>query len=381
MPSLSLNEPSHVARMVRHLAAAGWVPLRFPAEARLLPNRQLIELRTSDRNIRIRPSIYRVGGRGEAHRLRERRIEITTTFTSGLRRLRNWADVVLGYDPMNDAYVGLDPRRLNLGGETHNASSYVDPRAVISVSNTRLLVRPHQTSNLGLEYQAIFGPRRLGEYLFNAEPIHQGAYHRDGLFSGSITGALKRQNWTLPSTACRGEVLILTHTAPAAARRMVIPPRIIEAYERDDVDGLPDVSPEEFEAIQRKCRDVGDAGENFVYQYEGNRLRRTGRSDLAARIDWISQKVIGRGYDIKSFETDGSPRTIDVKATIGTGPTFFMSRNEWRVANRIRGSYWIYRVVQALDEPRISTMLRDPIGAEGSSQITRIADGWRVTIL
>jgi hypothetical protein len=380
MPSLSLDGTSHVERMVRHLAAAGWVPILFPAAAQLLPNRQLIELRTSARNIRVRASIYKVGDRGEAHRLSERRIEITTTFTSGLSRLRNWADVVLGYDPVNDAYVGIDARRLNLGGETHNASSYVDPTALIRVSNTRLIVRPHQTSSLGLEYQAIFGPRRLGEYFFNSEAIHHGNYYRDGLFSGSIRGALRRRNWTLPTTACRGQVLILTHTAPAAGRRVVVPTRIVEAYERDNVDGLPDVSPEEFEAIQRTCRDVGDAGENFVYQFERNRLRRAGRADLAARIDWISQRVVGRGYDIRSFESDGSPRTIDVKATIGTGATFFMSRNEWRVASRTRGSYWIYRIIQALDEPRIATMLRDPIGAEGLSQITRIADGWRVTI-
>jgi hypothetical protein len=381
MPSLSLDEPSHVGRMVRHLAAAGWVPLQFPAEARLLANRQLMELRTSDRNIRIRASIYKVGDRGEAHRLSERRIEITTTFTSGLPRLRNWADIVIGYDPVNNAYVGLDPRRLALGGETHNASSYVNPTALVRVPNSRLIVRPHQTSSLGLEYQAIFGPRRLGEYLFNAAPIHDGTYYRNGLFSGPITGVLRRQSWSLPDTACRGEALVLIHATPAAARPVVVPTALVEAYERDSVDALPDVSPEEFEALQRKCRDVGDAGEDFVYQFERNRLRRAGRSDLAGRIDWISQRVIGRGYDIKSFETDGSPRAIDVKTTIGIGTTFFMSRNEWRVANRMRSSYWIYRVVKALDQPRIATMLRDPIGAEGSSQITRTPDGWRVTIL
>src|SRR5437660_5651160 len=221
MPSLSLeieDQKSHVARMVRHLAAAGWYPVQLPFECRLLPNRQLIELRTSHRSIRIRASIYKVGDRGEAHRLDERRIEITTTFSSGLPRLRNWADVVLGYDFTNDAYVGLDPRRLALGGSTHNASSFVDPTALVDASNSRLLVRPHQTSSLGLEYQAIFGPRRLGEYLFNSEPIHDDVYLRNGLFSGPIRATRRRRDWILPRNACRGKVLFLMHAAPATAQ-------------------------------------------------------------------------------------------------------------------------------------------------------------------
>jgi len=369
-----------VLRLIRDLAGAGWVPTRFPSGAHLLANRQLIELNTQHRTIRIRVSIYKVGDRSEAHRLDERRIEITTTFASGLSRLRNWTDVVLGYDSANDAYVGLDPRRLGMGGTTHNASSFIDPAALVASSESRILIRPHETPSLGLEYQAIFRPQRLGEYLFNCESIHDGRYIADGLFSGPIRRPRHPGTWTLPSTSCQGQQLILTHAHPARAQKPAVTSVIVSAYELEKVDMLVDLSPDELEAIRRKCREVGDRGEHFVYRHERQRLYRAGRSDLADKIDWVSQKATGKGYDIKSFETNGSPRHIEVKATIGNGKTFFMSGNEWKVATRMRTSYWIYRIVRALDAPRISARLQDPIGAEETSIIMRVPDGWRVTI-
>src|SRR5688572_4918158 len=84
---------THVMRVIRDLSDTGWVPLTFPSGAQILSNRQLIELRIPHRSIRVRVSIYKVGDRGEPHRLDERRIEITKTFSNGLTRLRNWVDV------------------------------------------------------------------------------------------------------------------------------------------------------------------------------------------------------------------------------------------------------------------------------------------------
>jgi hypothetical protein len=174
--------------------------------------------------------------------------------------------------------------------------------------------------------------------------------------------------------------LALIHTKPTVAKKSVSP-TLVEAYEIDDTSKFADLSPDELERILRRCREVGDGGEYFVYRHERKRLHKAGRSDLADKIDWVSQKAVGKGYDIKSFETDGSPRIIEVKATIGSGATFFMSNNEWDIATKIRSTYWIYRVVQALEEPRISAKLQDPVGAEAASAVARVADGWRVTIL
>lgn len=372
---------THVMRLVTDLADTGWLQVQLPSGARLLPNRQLIELSTPQRSIRVRVSIYKIGDRGESHRLDERRIEITTTFGNGLPRLKNWADVVLGYNAANDAYVGLDPRRLSLGGKTHNASTSVDPAALFAASKSRILVRPHETPSLGLEYQAIFRPQRLAEYLFNTESIHHGLYRGDGLFSGAVHRPTHQSPWSLPTSSCQSQHLALTHTNPNITKKTTVPSGLVEAYETDKIAHLADLSPDKLEEILRTCRAVGDGGEHFVYRYERKRLHKAGRSDLAAKIDWVSQKAVGRGYDIKSFETNGAPRIIEVKATIGNSATFMMSGNEWKVATKLRASYWIYRVVKALDGPRISAQLQDPFGAESASRITRVPDGWCVTIL
>ncbi len=372
---------NHVIRMLRDLSDAGWTPIQFPKGAHIIKNRQLLELQTPHRGIRIRVSIFKVGNRGETHRLKERRIEITTTLASGLPKLRNWADVVLGYDPLNNVYVGLDPRRLSLGGKTHNASSSVDPKALVVGNNARLLIRPHKTLSLGLEYQAIFKPQRLGEYFFNYELIHDGLYRGEGILSGPMKRIIHNGIWKLPITACRGSNFVIRHGSSGVAKKSQISKEIIQAFEINKNWMIPDLTPGELEAILRKCREVGDGGESFVYQYERRRLYKAGRGDLAKKIDWVSQKKVGKGYDIKSFEITGELRFIEVKATIGKSATFFMSSNEWYKASRSGESYWIYRVVQALDKPRISGMLQDPIGAEVAKNIIRVADGWRVTIL
>src|SRR5688572_13262899 len=92
---VSNRHRNHSMRLIRDLSDGGWKPVQFPDNAAIVSNRQLLELRTPNRSVRIRVSIFKVGDRGEAHRRDERRIEITTTFASGLPRLRNWADVVL----------------------------------------------------------------------------------------------------------------------------------------------------------------------------------------------------------------------------------------------------------------------------------------------
>ena len=378
---ISDRHSNHVLRMIHDLSGAGWIPVQFPSGAKITSNRQLTELRTPNRSIRVRVSIYKVGGRGEAHRLHQQRIEITTTLASGLPKLSDWADVILGYDAVHDAYVGLDPRRLGLGGKTHNASTSIDPSALADASNSRVLIRPHESRSLGLEYHAIFRPRRLGEYLFNYESIHDGLYRGGGLFSGPVGRMSNRRILTLPGDSCGASHLGLTHKSAAVAKKRIIPPKLVEACEIEDVSKLADLTPDQLERVLQKRREVGDAGESFVYRRERKRLHNAGRRDLAGKVDWISQSAVGKGYDIKSFEVDGTSKFIEVKATIGKSATFFMSSNEWKVATRLRGNYWIYRVVEALNRPNIATVLPDPIGAENSSSIKRVADGWRVTIL
>ena len=376
---LSNRHTNHMVRLVHDLSEAGWIPSAFPVDARLSPNRQLIELIAPTNSIRLRFSIYKVLDRGEPHRLDERRIEITTTYISGLTRLPNWKDVVLGYDAETNAYVGLDPRRLDMGATSHNASSSVDPTALRSASDAHILVRPHETRILGLEYQAIFLPPRLAEYLFNYEAIHDGIYIGDGPFSGSGHFSPATQ-WCLPASSCNGDSLVITASHSTLAAKETISKLLIEACEIEESQTFQGVSPDELEAIRRKCREVGDRGEHFVYKAERRRLARANRSDLANAVDWVSRRDVGKGYDLKSYETDGTPRHIEVKSTVGLGNAFFMSRNEWQIATSLRRSYWIYRVVDALERPRIVSRIQDPLHAKELNTISILPNGWLVTI-
>jgi hypothetical protein len=65
-------------------------------------------------------------------------------------------------------------------------------------------------------------------------------------------------------------------------------------------------------------RALGEEGEDFVRRIESERLADLGRADLAAEVRWVSQIVgDGLGYDIESFDADGSRIFIEVKSTRG----------------------------------------------------------------
>lgn len=375
--TLVLNPASnHTFRLVTDLIGNGWTLLTAPEGGMLKSNRQFMEFRTPTRNLKIRPCIFAVGDRGESHRRDERRIQITTTYSSGLQRIAEFKDVVLGYDSQNRVYVGLDPRRLEFGGEHHNASSSVDA-AALETPGKSILIRPHDTQLLGLEYQAIFKPSRLSEYIFNVDLIHQGLYAGSGLFS-ALKGPRKSTSLTLPKDT-HGDVLLLGMASVQQEPRK-IPKSEIIAFEDGNEGGLADVSPEELEAIRRRCAEVGDKGEYFVFQFERKRLRNAGKPTLARKVDWVSRRSVGKGYDIKSFETNGSPRYIEVKSTTGSGMSFLMSDKEWKVAVSSGMAYFVYRVIHAEKSPTIKRMVQDPASAEKDRTLIRLAAGWKITL-
>ena len=366
---------------MRALAEAGWRAISIPERGRLERNRQIIEFRTPTSRIIARFSIYAVGDRGEAHRRDERRIEITTTYQSGLERVPEYLDVVLGYDRQNDSYVGLAPDRLEFGGEQHNASSSVDPDALTSVPTDSILIRPHAIRILGqLEYQAIFKPPRLAEYIFNLASIHSGVYVGNGPFSGRIRRVRNMTKvLTVPDYNATGARLVLS--IPRLPNRKPQPSSAsVEAYEENNWEALADLTPEEFEAIRRRWAEIGERGEYYAFRHEKRRLRSAGKGDLADRVEWVSRKAVGKGYDIESFEIDGSPRVIEVKATTGKGMIFFMSDNEWAIATQRADEYYIYRVIDVDDQPVISTIMRNPATAEQGGKLMRVSTGWRISL-
>jgi hypothetical protein len=102
----------------------------------------------------------------------------------------------------------------------------------------------------------------------------------------------------------------------------------------------------DYAAKDAKNRQLGLEGELLVLEHEINKLKEAGFPDLASRV--IHTSVVqgdGAGYDIKSFNEDGSARHIEVKSTRGSLNTdFYMSPNELKFAEKNANDFYLYRV-------------------------------------
>lgn len=109
----------------------------------------------------------------------------------------------------------------------------------------------------------------------------------------------------------------------------------------------------DYEKEARKRKKLGDRGEKIVLDMERERLRKAGRPDLAKRVKKAKRDY--EGFDIKSFETDESPRHIEVKATrarVGRA-NFFLSANEYEKSKTLE-NYYVYMVFDIMSSsPKI----------------------------
>ena len=114
----------------------------------------------------------------------------------------------------------------------------------------------------------------------------------------------------------------------------------------DDIKGELYQYPSTYKSILTKgCQIIYYKGSLKNKKYEKERLESLGCKDLADKINHVSVKEgDGAGYDIESFEEDGSIRYIEVKTTKGgINTAFFISNNEVQ-RSRITENYYLYRV-------------------------------------
>ena len=111
-------------------------------------------------------------------------------------------------------------------------------------------------------------------------------------------------------------------------------------------------------------RTLGAAGEEFILNFERARLIHEGNERLATNIEHVSRtEGDGLGFDIRSYETSGADRLIEVKTTkYGQDTPFFVSRNEVEVSREKAGAYHLYRLFEFRKSPRLFT-LAGPISA------------------
>ena len=124
----------------------------------------------------------------------------------------------------------------------------------------------------------------------------------------------------------------------------------------------------------RKFKRIGDRGEQIVLRAERQFLKKNGRKDLAKLVDQISERDDSVGYDIKSYELDGTEKLIEVKSTLRKigNSNIFLSANELQVAENKENYYFyiIYEVgskrpkiwkVKSSDFLNDSNIVKEPI--------------------
>lgn len=157
----------------------------------------------------------------------------------------------------------------------------------------------------------------------------------------------------------------------AAVSRPAVPPsaetlvgdfswKEVSPPERAD-RGEPITQEPKFRAVQRdylaqeaRNRSLGLAGEVFVAEVEARRLWDAGKKTLSNKVDHVAQSSgDGLGFDVLSFELDGTQRLIEVKTTSFGKPTpFFVTQNELLRSEADAATYHLYRLFDFRDDPK-----------------------------
>lgn len=126
--------------------------------------------------------------------------------------------------------------------------------------------------------------------------------------------------------------------------------------------------------IEARNRLLGLAGEEFTLRFESERLWHAGQKRLSKKIEHVSRtRGDAEGYDVLSFEESGRERLIEVKTTtFGPHTPFFVTRNEVDVSYERAGQYYVYRLFDFRDDPKLFLVPGD-IGLSFSLQATQFA--------
>ena len=128
------------------------------------------------------------------------------------------------------------------------------------------------------------------------------------------------------------------------------------------------MSKQNFDKLQEIRNKIGERGEKFVYDREIRNLVAAGRNDLAQKVDRVSLRDVGAGYDLESFHTNGERKYIEVKTSVSSNDIFEWSAHEIEVARILSDQYWLYLVQDIGCDPRIKE-IRNPVDKIGK-QIT-----------
>lgn len=243
--------------------------------------------------------------------------------------------------------------RLELKGEKYNKTEH--RRALIEQLNNRThgsVEMKHQNISALLmseDIQGIIGYKPLGNYqgaLFN-EVFGYLARNRD------LYSLFKKDAEASPIIPSIQDFLAAYEDAPEpvdTSTSSITEPRAIYVPEKVN-----------FLEIEANNIELGDAGEQFVINFEKARLIRAGKEYLAERIEQVSvTQGPSAGFDILSFEENGSDRYIEAKTTKnGKNTPFYVTPNELRFSQENAKGYHLYRVFKYRTDPKLFSLQGD----------------------
>jgi len=105
----------------------------------------------------------------------------------------------------------------------------------------------------------------------------------------------------------------------------------------------------DWDKENKRKRIKGRRAEELVMDFERQRLSEAGEEDLATKVEDYSTKY-SKGFDILSWNADGTERNIEVKSSSSNG--FILTRNELN-KSETNPNYWIYIVNEKKNEIQI----------------------------
>ena len=106
----------------------------------------------------------------------------------------------------------------------------------------------------------------------------------------------------------------------------------------------------------KRDAEIGYLGEQYIMEYERERLSKMGLEEYAEKVEWQSLKSDAFGYDIKSFDRFGleiKEIYIEVKSTSErVDKEFPVSKGEVDASKKYKEQYYIYRVYNITREPK-----------------------------
>ena len=148
----------------------------------------------------------------------------------------------------------------------------------------------------------------------------------------------------------------------------ILPPN--QSKTTSNIRGASESHKPDYEKEARKLRKLGDRGEKIVLDLEIKKLKEAGRIDLAMKVERVSLKSDSYGYDILSFETDGTEKYIEVKATrakVGSA-NFYFTANEFREAKQ-SSNYFIYMVYDVVSASPKVWVIKNPFNPENKNTV------------